>query len=326
MSKKQCQAWVESTNSRCKKNALTVSKYCWAHQCKGNWGSLIVGLLSIIITIVMAIAANESNFEIAERSGAFEKPTIKAILGHHILKSNQPNRVIFGFDSVNKKNISVVGFLPLGVQNKGKKTIKNLTVTFRYHEMLNRDVLESLMELKTSGIYRPEGVEHNFSSEGKIHYSSFHIPRLDPEVAASINDIFFLSQTSVQDAIEYNGKLIPFRCEFAIKLNISITGEDLEIRDFPIEFEVVPAQSLNDLKLYLSKVRAPRDANELRQNTNFFEYLGLLLFKNTKKSVVLLYPNFTPVTAGDYTIYVPIENEYKISAATYDITKLNRLF
>ena len=93
--------------------------------------AVFIALASLAVTVVIGIASIKSSFNIAERSGAFEKPIFAPILGHHSLQPDEITEVVFGMDSSIPEGVPVIGFLPLGIRNNGERTLKNVVTPIK---------------------------------------------------------------------------------------------------------------------------------------------------------------------------------------------------
>src|SRR5436309_12367559 len=106
--------------------------------------SIALAILSILVTILIGIAAIRSSKELAEKSGALDKPSVEAHIGYVRLTDTIPTKIIFGVDSAKHKEGLVIAPFTLAFKNSGKINLRNVYVSFRYPKMLKRDVLENL--------------------------------------------------------------------------------------------------------------------------------------------------------------------------------------
>lgn len=260
-------------------------------------------MLISIISIFVAIAATESSKEIAEKSGSFDKGNLVAHIGKVELNKNKTIEIIYGVDFEKYQGDITIGNIPLAITNKGNKSLFDVTITHRYHEMFKRDVFQNF-DFISEGGYESKEIGKHFSKMGTEHISSFHLPRLDPGKNMLIADPIALEETRFSSDVELNnGLTIKTEMEFSLSFDISISARNLLGEKSIINMRVFDAKSKDDLleKFIIKVVRV--DQKELREKSNFFQYFGYLLFQKIEKRIILIYPKFIGVTAGGITIY-----------------------
>jgi len=84
-------------------------------------------IATIVITVFLTIWAITSQYDVALKSGSFDRPDPCLYFGDHKLSHSSETRVIYGFVFENESPITAI--LPLELRNEGKKSLKDVSIT-----------------------------------------------------------------------------------------------------------------------------------------------------------------------------------------------------
>ncbi|CDT97214.1 exported hypothetical protein [Vibrio coralliirubri] len=282
--------------------------------------SLVVAVIAIIISTVLGFAALSQSESLAIESGSLKKAKVRAAISDIDLDPNKVHKIIFGAKKEEMDKGLVIAPFTVGVQNYGDKKLENLYVTYRYHKHLKREALE-YMSLNVAGAFVDGDFSRKFSSSAIFDYVTFHIPTLNPSVSVGIDEPFVLQETKIYDSVRIENDLDPYTVnytvDFAIKFQVSISSSLTENQDYNFEVSVIPSEDLNELQSKFTKETIKNEMTEFRNNLSVLEYLGVLLFSNNEREVVLIYPHNQKVGKDNALIFFPNENEVDYRTITY---------
>ncbi|MEW8237326.1 MAG: hypothetical protein AB2727_03960 [Candidatus Thiodiazotropha taylori] len=291
--------------------------------------NLIIGVIGILVGIfgvAVSILSIRSSVDIAERSGSFEKGELVArIARQDVGTKREPINIIFGIDFNEVNSNLVIGHFPLAILNSGKKSINNITVTYQYHESFSRHAFEHL-SFEAEGTYEVKELDRSFSKMGSQHYASYRLRHLAPGMSFGLNDPIALHKTEVTEKIPLEGSAyLPVTLKFWRFFDILITAQDLPRLKQDIHFQVIDAKSKDDLIARFKKDIAYDEADKLRNESTFIEYLGYMLFNKHPKSVILVYPELRKVEVGEIVMYDSFVTDENITTASYELASIDFL-
>jgi hypothetical protein len=263
--------------------------------------------------------------DIAERSGAFDKPKIAALLNGMELTPWQINRVYVAYPV--PRETMALGYLRFTVGNSGQKSLKEFQATFRYTEDFSRDVLQKYGTLTSSGSITRHSLQIDTSRNGKLFFVSYALPKLNPSQGANIDEPIFLKPTIFEDTIVDKRLMVQVRyqAEFPRRFELSVGGEDVPLVTYPIEVHVLLAKSATHLQE--SFIQHERSiAQGYRQAMGFRKYLGLLM-QDTDQKAVLQFPLLKPTAVGTDTVWISLgAGADTMMTASYDPIRWELLF
>ncbi len=112
---------------------------------------LAVALISVAATVIIGLAALNQSKALAIKSGSLAKPELIAYVGQMALEIGKTHRLIFGVPKSELNNGVVVSPYTIQLKNSGDAKLDNLYLTYRYHNMMKRDVLKKIIKYKMSG-------------------------------------------------------------------------------------------------------------------------------------------------------------------------------
>lgn len=289
-----------------------------------NLISMLIAAFSVILATVIGLAALSQAHSIATDSGSFKKAEIKAVIGQAELLHDKNHRIFFGAKKTEMDEGLVIAPFQIGLKNIGDKELTNLYVTFRYNDIFKRDVLENL-EYNFSGSIVDGDVHRNFTSSGEMDYVTYHIKSLNPSFAMGLQEPFVLQETRVDDIVEMEGYNIPYTVTFMIGLQLSISSSTIALQDYHIDIGVVSSESMNDLLSKIKKEIIIDEMKNLRSESSFIHYLGILLFNNAEKEAVLIYPETEKMQVDEAIIYHANDKEIKYKTIWYKVATWDRL-
>ncbi|MBF7065401.1 hypothetical protein [Aliarcobacter butzleri] len=284
-----------------------------------------ISIISILIAIFIGLYAISENRKLAIESGSLQKPILQAKIGSLYLTQEEEHRIIFGTNEQQQKEGLVISPFTIEVKNAGDKVLENLYVTYRYHSMQKRNVLE-LLDFNLVGAISQDSISKKFSESGMTQYVSYHIPNINPNVSIGIDEPFVLRETKFYNEIELKDGLLPITITYAFKFQVSISSATVQHQDYNFSATIITSDNLDDLLLKFKNQVISNEIKDFRSQSSFFSYLGTLLFNNIEQKAVLIYPNNTKVENEKAVIFFPEANKVAYRTVWYKLAQWNRLF
>jgi len=269
-----------------------------------NRAQFWLALCALGVSISLAYVTIQSDWRIAGDSGSLRKPQLAFGLGGILLLPSEETRILFGARKLSDGKAVVIANIPFSIYNAGDATLENASVTFRFHKMFQRDVLEEL-EFSSIGSFEASQVGRSFTSGGELQYSSYLIPALNPRQTLGVAEPIFLPHTRFADTMPVetaDEETITLKVdfEFGLEFLVSVTARDIPTRDYPFVLETAQTESLDGLTQYAADTRIVRRLSEARENATFGQYLKALVFGVPDESLFLVFAELDehPVANG----------------------------
>lgn len=296
---------------------------------KLNFGVSVLALIVAVVGVALAYLAIEASWKIAEATGSLDKSDFVIGLQRYPFPAGGHAKLIVGASEISKKDVPVIGAIPFGIISNGKKSVENLSVTFQYHQMFKRTVLES-MSLKASGDYISQEVKHSYTEAGDMSFASYRIPMLNPGVGVGIAEPLFLLEQHLNIEAPVTSKdgvnfIMPVELTLSQSFAVNVSGRDITIRNYVIDLSVEKASSIEELRrLYVPKA-VTAEQEKIRNELGFFSYLGSLVYSSIKGSIYLVYVPLSEVKVGDVRLYAP-KGAQSVAVVEFDLLTWSKLF
>jgi hypothetical protein len=244
----------------------------------------------MVITIIISIWSVQENKLVAIQSGAFEEAVPELKILNYTLNPNVKTELIFGKPEI--ENALQLGRLPILINNTGEKSLRNVTVTYRFPIIGNLCLDDESFPFNIEGTYIKGGVVRTVSTIEPFVYISHFYERINPEQKLLMQEPFRLCQTLIQDTISFpviDGRFgFNYKAEYRFEIVITVSADDTKTIDYKIKVGCINADDMEILKKkYVQYVNEL--SKQQRNGTKFFKYFKSLLF-DKKRETVLVYP------------------------------------
>ncbi len=247
-----------------------------------NESNKIVLLISILISFYAAYLARQANqllkqdidkdFEIAEKSGYFDKPNPQLFIGQVPMPQRFSEiKIVYG-SRPNSNRGYHISRIPWGITNKGKKTTEELTINFLYHAKGALALPDSLSEVNQAA--KEQINRKAFLTEELPHdLVSYKVPTLNPNYNIAFDEQITLIPTVTQLLLEQEAgpPILGPEVFFEQRLDVFTTAKDVET---------------NDYTFYLSKLEVNNIDSLIKKYIKF--YLDVSPIEKIKNTLVLL--------------------------------------
>lgn len=287
--------------------------------------SYIVSVFSLVVaagSLAVACKSIQVSKQLAEASGSLDKPGIEVGLSGYPLIPNTESVIFFGAPVVSSEKNPAIGFIPFTFKSVGKKTLESMYVSFQYHEIFQRNLLE-LMDQKVSGAFSSLNIKKSTASEDDRFFVSYSAQELNPGVNLRIEEPIFLADSGFNEEIQVSTRdgvlvTIPIEGSYAKKFGFNVSARDSQILGYPVTVSVHKANSIDDLiAVPLNKHISNRQL-DVRNRFGFLSYLAALITSSASETVFLVYAPLSKVTSGDASIYTPTDQP-KVAAVQYSL-------
>lgn len=271
-----------------------------------------VALLALAVSVgsaVIAYLSIRASWQIAETSGSFDKAGIEVGLGGYPLMAGKQNFVIVGAQEVSSSNVPVVGSLPFTFQSVGKKSLESLAISFQYHDIFNRQVLEA-GESKVSGAFSASDLKKTTSKDAGRFFVSYALPHLNPGVLLRIGEPIFLVETHIRNALPVTMKdgvnmTMAYEATYSKNFGLAVSARDTQVLGFPVSVSVQQAASLQDLTSGQLRKHIAARQKEIRAELGALSYFAALITSAPREQAYLVYVPLKKVSAGDAVVFSP---------------------
>ena len=129
-----------------------------------------VAILSLIGMFILGWLAHQGDIQLARETGQFRKSRLEVGFGTLNIVPTANVDILFGARDLGNAGAVTIAALPLILTNSGDASLDDLTVTFQYHKIFRRDVLENL-KYAASGSAQASEVKHTFNEDGEFRYA-----------------------------------------------------------------------------------------------------------------------------------------------------------
>lgn len=293
-----------------------------------SWAQ-IISLPLAVFASVLAYLAYKATWDVADLSGALDKPALTLGFGANRVPAESPIRIAFGTTRLgDQKTVSIVS-MPFGLANEGKKSIDSATLTFRFPVALNRKGLDS-MRSTAEGPTLAIQVQQSLMRGPAFDYSSYQAKSLDPGVGMTVHEPLHLTETRAEDAVPFITKDgVPLQAKitvhYALTFLITINGRDVPTVNHSVSMMGMRAQSLKDLASKAHALIVPKEQKEFRSKLSFLEYLGGLIFRSEKRRLYVAFQASEEHKVEDGTLLGP-SGSAEVGYVTYELLSWAHLF
>jgi len=300
----------------------------WAKKHSGIIGVItgIVGTILGLAGLAVAYLSWSGSYDIARRSGAFERGDARLFYAKMELKPGEVTETAYLMD-FKKASLSICN-LSLAVGNAGDRTLKGNYLTLRVPnnlviptELLNLEIFSRRAVLQQ--------IIRNTSRAGNLAYVVYELPNIDPGRGISIEEPLLCNKTKVQDQIEVQTKdsarmRVSYSVDYSYQVLVSISGEDQRTKNYEINIAGVQRQS-SDTPVAISLIQFENNrAYQRRRDYSFFSYLKGLM-SNARQIFIMIAPETKIISEGDKIVQVPAENS-QIASAKVPLFRIHYLF
>lgn len=287
------------------KNALTIA-------------SLITGVAST----VFAYQSIQVSKELAMASGSLDRAGVDVGIGGHPLSPGKRNFILIGAPEMSTTKTPSIGVIPFTFRSTGKKSIDALLVSFQYHNMFNRRLLDVGSAHKITG---PSFVEIKKTiSEGRdVDFVSYSATSVNPGIVLSIEEPVFLEETSLRDTVTATTKdgkslAIEYEVTYSKYFGLTVSLRDRQVLGYPLSISTQKARSLEELTGGQLRKHISLQQNQMRMKFNGFSYLIALLSSAPTEIAILVYSPQEKINHGQFAIYSPI-GQSKVAIHRYPL-------
>lgn len=270
-----------------------------------------------VFSLMVAIWAIRSQQDIAQKSGAFDKPNPCLYLGNHKVLPDSKTRITYGF-LFNDSSI-IITRLPLIIKNEGEKTLKNVIITIRYPLIANIVVPEDLIKLKIAGSIIEIQPNRKTSQLDPFEYASWNLHNINPNDTISIEEPFrlYLTKNIEGTTLSYKeNKWFRYSIDYSLILNVSISGENVKTQDYTLLLHSMKSSGMEDL-MHKYGIKPNERNHRIRDSNSYFDYL-MLFFKQTEQEDLLIFPSLDAITInGEKNLYFSKEKRDDIKIISY---------
>lgn len=287
--------------------------------------SYVIAVASLVVGVASMVFAYQSiqvSRQLAEASGSLDKSSMEVGLGGHPLAFGRENYVVVGASNVSTAGIPVVGAIPFTFRSTGKKSLDSVLISFQYHELFQRKLLE-IAESRVSGAFSTTELQKTTSEGEKRFFVSYSLPALNPGVAVRIAEPLFLGETRIRDSVPVTTKdgvnmTIPYEASYSKKFGLAVSARDTQVLGYPVSVSVQKASSIHDLAKGQISSHISNRQREIRKDFGVLYYLIALLTSSPSESAFLVYVPLNKVTSGEATVYSPTQQQ-EVAVVEYSL-------
>lgn len=228
-----------------------------------DFANLIVGILIGIISTLIGYLSIQSQENIAEKSGAFDQPNPVAFIGDYQLK-NTSNDLIYG-SHLNDRT-QIISTIPLVIKNKGRDSVEDMTVTFRYPLAGKLAVSKEYLKFGAYGRITNRKPSREYNKVGNFEYVSYTVPNLNPGEIFTLTEPIALSETIIRDTVNvpeiYKGPITDVM--YSIKTTVSVSAKNVQVKDYTVEIQSLPSSSVALFKKQVTSLLVQEAENKIK--------------------------------------------------------------
>jgi hypothetical protein len=266
--------------------------------------SLVVGLASM----VLAYQSIQVSKELANATGSLDKPSIEVGIGGHLLETGKENYILIGSPTIATTKVAAIGVIPFTFKSTGKKSIDSLSISFQYHDLFRRLLLENAGTL-ISGPFSDQ-VKKAISRRDKDIFVSYSISSLNPGISMQIEEPFFLEETQLQSSVPVTTKdgakmSIEYDVTYSRYLGLSVSARDSQFLGYSLSVAIQRANTPAALATGQLTRQIRRKQTDLRTKLGAFQYFIALLSSSPMESAILVFSHQEKIADGNNEIYTP---------------------
>jgi hypothetical protein len=280
------------------------------------------GLLAAIVSAGLSYWAIRAGYDIARRSGAFEKSDPRLFFSQTELDLGQPTSIMYSLDFT--KAPLAFCRLSLAVGNAGAKHLREVSLTVRApsHLVIPTELLEANVVIRTPIERQPS---RTVSSAGPFSYIVYVLPEVAPKALISIEDFVRCHETKFSSLLrlEQHAATVSYTLTYAYELLISVHAQDHPTVDHRLSVfgrQADPKESA----LIAGVQGAYNQALNRRKATTALAYFRGLLTGATER-LFIVEPDITVLDADGKKLLVPAERS-TVSTAVLPLFRLWLLF
>jgi hypothetical protein len=287
--------------------------------------SLVLGLASTIF----ACQSIQVSKEIALESGSLDRSGVEVGIGGFPLSAGKPNFVLIGAPEMSTTKTAAIGSIPFTFKSIGKKSLDSLLVSFQYHDIFNRRLLEIGSDNKITGPSFVE-VKKNISESGKGLFVSYSVSTLNPGITLTIEEPVLLEETQLRDSASItanNGErlTIDYEVSYSKYFGLLVSLRDRQVLGYPLSISTQKAGSLKELSRGQLTKHIKSQQTQLRSKFNGLSYLIALLSSAPTEVALLVYTPQERLAQGRLTMYSPT-GQNEVALLRYPLLSWSLLF
>jgi hypothetical protein len=293
-------------------------------------GAFWVTLIGLPLAIALTFVSMQHDWTLAQATGALRKPQLQvALAGGLPLDPLTETRLLIGAREITQGRTVVVAGIPFLITNLGNATLENTTITFRSHRMLRRDAFEHLKFVFAGG-FEASQIQRSFTESGELEYSSYMIPALNPGETLAGSEPLYLFKTDTAFTVPVQASkgrrmTASVNVGFGLTFLLTVTAKDVQIRDYPMEFESIQSTSLDDLTQRATTTKILPQLLERRRQSTFGQYLKALTFGVPDETIYLVFTELDEHPVDNGILYVGRPNP-QIRRVSYEPVSWRLLF
>lgn len=288
-----------------------------------NYIAAIAALVVTLASAVLAYVAIQASWEIAELSGSLDKAELEVGIDGHPLVLGRTNHVVVGAADLSTGNIPSIGVLPFSFSSKGKKSLDSVLISFQYHAIFRRDILEH-GSMKSEGAFATTELRKNAVETGDRFFVNYVLPTLNPGVTADIQEPIFLSETRIRsevpittkDGVKMTGRI---EMQYSVNFGLAVSARDTQVQGYSVSLAIAKVTSLQQL-LTSDQVQKhiSRRQDELRTDLGLLSYLAALITSSPTEAVFVVFLPQKKVAAGETSLFAPADKP-AVGRVTYPL-------
>lgn len=246
---------------------------------------IITFILGLIAAALFAQWTRSGMYDIALRSGAFDKPEPSLYFGNYKLNPGSVIRIIYGY-KFEEERVPIIAIMPLHIINNGGKTLEDAAILIRHQQFpfkqFNTIVQETDYQINGDGITR------NTRSDGQFGTATWSIKAINPKMLLEIKEPLRIVDMKKPVVITFREGNKWYHLSYeSLKLLITITAKDTQPQDYNISIQSMKSSNKDELeKKYKSKI-ADR-SRKIRESLPYLKYIKLY-FSQSKIDDILIY-------------------------------------
>ncbi|RDZ28760.1 hypothetical protein [Lysobacter silvisoli] len=283
-----------------------------------------------VLSLALAYYAIRVSWKIAEVSGSLDKPGIVVGIGDYPLAAGKRNYVVLGAP-LPSSDAPAVGAIPFTFHSSGRKSLDSISISFQYHKLFNRALLEEVTLSSPSGAFGANDLRKSTSQSGDMFFVTYAMPSLNPGVGVEIGEPMLLGETRIQSEIPVTFKdgvkaTVSLAAAYSKEFGLAVTSRDTEVLGYPVSVAMQSAASMDELARSPHLIgHVERQQKELRAKLGALSYLMALLTTSPESDVYLIYDPLKRVTSGEVTVFSPAKDQ-QVTKAVFPLLSWRLLF